>query len=88
MFNLQHGIKQVVGKSTGGQLNITAPPMFFDGTFLPPLDSPPSVALNPDIYSPISQVILAFSSAGILFSLICFFIVLFNRKHEVFKAAR
>ncbi|KAL7319878.1 hypothetical protein PS15m_002964 [Mucor circinelloides] len=87
VYNLQHGIKNVVGKSTGGVLNITASPMFFDGTNQPPLDSPPSVPLNPDISSPISHAILALSSAGVLFSLVCFFIVLFNRKHEVFKAS-
>ncbi|CAO3619185.1 unnamed protein product [Mucor hiemalis] len=87
VYNLQHGLKQIVGKSTGGVLNITSSPMFFDGTNTPPLDSPPSVALNPDITSPISHAILALSSAGILFALFCFFTVLFNRKHEVFKAS-
>ncbi|KAI8644802.1 hypothetical protein BD408DRAFT_430233, partial [Parasitella parasitica] len=87
VYNLQHGIKNVVGKSTGGVLNMTALPMFFDGTSQPPLDSPPSVSLNPDISSPISHAILALSSAGILFSLVCFFVVLLNRKHEIFKAS-
>jgi hypothetical protein len=32
VYNLQHGIKTIVGKSTGGALNITDKPMFFDGS--------------------------------------------------------
>ncbi|GAA5809575.1 hypothetical protein MFLAVUS_002986 [Mucor flavus] len=87
VYNLQYGSRQIIGKSTGGFLNITSSSMFFDGTHVPPLDSPPSIPLNPDITSPISHAILALSSAGILFSIVCFFIVLFNRKHEVFKAS-
>ncbi|RCH82206.1 hypothetical protein CU097_002060, partial [Rhizopus azygosporus] len=88
VYNLQRGNKVTIGQSTGGNLNIISPPMFFDGSTQAPLDSPPSVALNPDFGSPIANVILIMSSCGIIFSIVCFIIVMMYRKHEVFKASR
>ncbi|KAG1047499.1 hypothetical protein G6F43_010054 [Rhizopus delemar] len=76
VYNLQHGNKVVVGQSTGGILNITSAPLFYDGSYNAPLDSPPSVALNPELGSPISNVILTLSFCGILFSFFCFLLVL------------
>ncbi|CAO3660737.1 hypothetical protein G6F70_007165 [Rhizopus microsporus] len=87
VYNLQRGNKVTIGQSTGGNLNIISPPMFFDGSTQAPLDSPPSVALNPDFGSPIANVILIMSSCGIIFSIVCFIIVMMYRKHEVFKAS-
>lgn len=33
VYNLQHGNKVVVGQSTGGILNITSAPLFYDGSY-------------------------------------------------------
>lgn len=87
VYNLQHGNKVTVGQSTGGFLNITSTPLFFDGSSKIPLDSPPSSALNPNLGSAISNVIFVLSSCGILFSIFCFILVLTYRKHEVFKVS-
>ncbi|KAI8376578.1 uncharacterized protein BYT42DRAFT_605670 [Radiomyces spectabilis] len=87
VYNFQHGIRQTIGTSMAGRLNLTGTPMYHDGTSKPPLDFPPSLSLNPDFSSPIAHVILAVSALGVLFSLGMFILVLIFRKHEVFKAA-
>ncbi|KAI8888725.1 periplasmic binding protein-like I [Backusella circina FSU 941] len=76
IFNLQYGNRVSIGSSIAGNLELTQLPMFHDGTFQPPADSPPSVSVNPDYTNPVAQVILSFAITVIIY-----------RKHDVFRAS-
>ncbi|ORZ18179.1 periplasmic binding protein-like I [Absidia repens] len=88
IMNFQHGVSVPIGQSLVGDLVVTSPAMFFDGTNKVPSDSPPSIALNPDITSAISYVIMIVAAIGSLFALAVLLLVIIYRKNEIFKAAR
>ncbi|SAM05514.1 hypothetical protein [Absidia glauca] len=87
VMNYQHGTSVVVGQSLVGNLTITSPPMFYDGSFTTPSDSPPSTALNPGITSAVSFVIMIVAAIGSLFAIAVFGVVVLYRKNDIFKAA-
>ncbi|KAI8071012.1 periplasmic binding protein-like I [Gongronella butleri] len=87
IYNMQHGQNIQVGRGLSGDLKLTHPLMFYDGTATPPPDTPVSLAMNPSYTSPVSLAILTVSALGILFALIAFCMVILYRKHEVFKAS-
>ncbi|CAO3599540.1 unnamed protein product [Absidia cylindrospora] len=87
IYNVQNGDSVNIGHSLSGKMQLTQLPMFHDGTTKPPLDSPPSTALNPSYSSPVSMAILTISAFGILLCIVMFCIVVIFRKHEVFKAS-
>ncbi|CAO3599299.1 unnamed protein product [Absidia cylindrospora] len=87
IMNYQHGVSVPIGQSIVGDLVITSPPMFFDGTPIVPSDSPPSIALNPSTTSAIAYVIMIVAAIGSLFALSVLLLVIIYRKNEIFKAA-
>ncbi|GAA5803138.1 hypothetical protein HPULCUR_008613 [Helicostylum pulchrum] len=88
IYNIQHGNRVSIGHSIAGNLELNRLPMFYDGSFQPPDDSPPSKALNPDFSNPVSQIILAFTGTCMLLCILVLFLVAIYRKHEIFRASR
>ncbi|KAI8376579.1 uncharacterized protein BYT42DRAFT_534211 [Radiomyces spectabilis] len=87
VFNLQNGFQVEIGNILAGTLNLTALPMFHDGTTKAPTGIPALTSLNPGYSSPMSIVILCIASFGTLVALMTMLLVLFYRKHDVFKAS-
>ncbi|KAI9264650.1 periplasmic binding protein-like I, partial [Helicostylum pulchrum] len=87
IYNIQHGNRVSIGHSIAGNLELNRLPMFYDGSFQPPDDSPPSKALNPDFSNPVSQIILAFTGTCMLLCILVLFLVAIYRKHEIFRAS-
>ncbi|CAM0138971.1 unnamed protein product [Umbelopsis sp. WA50703] len=87
IYNMQWGQQVVIGNTVSGNMTLTTRPMYADGSYTKPADSPPSVALNPSILSAAGMVIFIISAAGILFAFGTMLLVIIFRKHHVFKAS-
>ncbi|CAO3633113.1 unnamed protein product [Cunninghamella blakesleeana] len=87
IMNYQHGNETFIGQILAGDLSMHSYPMFHDGTFNRPSDSPPSFLLNPTVNSAIAYVIYIVSAIGLLFAIGTFTTVVMYRKNDVFKAA-
>ncbi|KAG0200058.1 hypothetical protein BGX28_006774 [Mortierella sp. GBA30] len=87
LYNYQNGRVVSIGTSYSSVVNITSPPMYFDGTYTMPADSAPLKVLNPTFTSSIGMVIIAIAGLSILFSLATMGIVIVYRESQVIKAS-
>ncbi|KAG0330107.1 hypothetical protein BGZ99_007969 [Dissophora globulifera] len=87
LYNFQNGRVVEIGTSYSGALNVSSPPMYFDGTYSTPSDTAPLRVLNPTFGSPIGMVIILIAGLGIVFSLMTTAIVIVHRDAQVIKAS-
>ncbi|KAI8640132.1 hypothetical protein BD408DRAFT_445435 [Parasitella parasitica] len=87
IYNVQYGSLVSIGRSIAGRLEFTSLPKYHDGTSQPPADLAPSHALNPDFSNLTSQIILGFTATGMLFTCLVLLLVIFFRKHDIFRAS-
>ncbi|KAL4206055.1 periplasmic binding protein-like I [Rhizopus microsporus] len=87
VYNIQNGVQRDIGRMIAGNLNLTSPPIFHDGTTKAPTGVPDRSYLNPGYKSPVSIALLSMSAFGTVIVLFSMIIVIFYRKREVFKAS-
>ncbi|KAF9435128.1 hypothetical protein BGZ76_006857 [Entomortierella beljakovae] len=87
LYNFQNGHVAEIGTSYSGTLNVSSPPMYFDGTHNAPSDTAPYRVLNPSFRSPIGIVIICVAGVGILFSLWTTALVVLYREAQIIKAS-
>lgn len=88
LYNFQNGKVVPIGTSYSGVFNLSAPPVYFDGTFDTPADSAPLQVINPKSGSPLGLVIISVAGMGIMFSLLMMLVVVIYRDAKVIKASR
>lgn len=88
LYNFQNGKVVTIGTSYSGLFNLSAPPMYFDGTFNTPSDSAPLRVINPKTGSRLGVAIISVAGIGILFSLSTMLVVVIYRNTKVIKASR
>ncbi|KAI8600355.1 7 transmembrane sweet-taste receptor of 3 GCPR-domain-containing protein [Dissophora ornata] len=87
LYNFQNGRMVDIGTSYSGVFNLSAPPVYFDGTYKTPSDTAPLRVLNPTFGSSIALVIMTTAGLGIVFSLLTMGIVVVYRDAQVIKAS-
>ncbi|KAG0241115.1 hypothetical protein BGX31_001422 [Mortierella sp. GBA43] len=87
IYNFQNGNVVSIGTSYSGEFNLTAPPMYFDGSYNTPADTAPWQVINPKSKSPIGLVITSVAGIGILFSVVTMVVVVIYRDAKVIKAS-
>ncbi|KAG0217465.1 hypothetical protein BGX33_010476 [Mortierella sp. NVP41] len=87
LYNFQNGRVVSIGTSYSGDLNLSSPPMYFDGTYNTPADSAPLRVLNPTFGSAIAMVTISIAGLSILFSLLTMGIVIVYRSSHIIKAS-
>lgn len=88
LYNFQKGKAVPIGTSYSGVFNLSAPPVYFDGSFETPADSAPLRVINPTYGSALGLVIISAAGIGIMFSLLTMFLVVTYRDAKVIKASR
>ncbi|KAF9969956.1 hypothetical protein BGZ73_007480 [Actinomortierella ambigua] len=87
LYNFQHGDMVPIGTSYSGVFNLTSPPMYFDGSYIAPLDSAPVRVLNPTFGSSVGMIIISVAGLFILFSILIIIVVITYRQAQVIKAS-
>ncbi|KAF9206222.1 hypothetical protein BGZ49_002822 [Haplosporangium sp. Z 27] len=87
LYNFQDGQVVPIGTSYSGVFNLTSPPVYFDGSTIPPADTAAFQVMNPRFASPIGLVIISVAGLSILFSLLTMMIVIVYRNAPVIKAS-
>ncbi|KAF9113786.1 Metabotropic GABA-B receptor subtype 2, isoform C [Mortierella sp. AM989] len=87
VYNFQNGRVVEIGHSYSGVLNLSSPPIYYDGTRNTPPDTAPLRVLNPAFGSPIGIVIICVAGMGVAFSLVTMIIVVLHRNAHIIKAS-
>ncbi|KAF9344575.1 hypothetical protein BGX34_005516, partial [Mortierella sp. NVP85] len=87
LYAFQKGKAVPIGTSYSGMFNLSAPPVYFDGSFETPADSAPLRVVNPTYDSALGLVIILAAGIGIIFSLVTMYFVVTYRDAKVIKAS-
>lgn len=87
IYNYQNGSQVDIGKFLGGNLDLFASPVYFDGTHNPPPGTPARTIIACGLSTPVSLITAILAGVGILVAVFILCTLLLYRKHKVFKSS-
>ncbi|KAI9496049.1 periplasmic binding protein-like I [Zychaea mexicana] len=82
VFNIQHGEDVQIGTIFAGELNLTSPPLYFNGGAMTPTGMPGKESINPGYHTAISLIIISFASFGVFVALVSACSVITYKRHQ------